>query len=81
MGEVSENYTHSLPADATIDVEPHLQGKEYDPYIRRLMYDGLGVGPVSGRFQADAPEWRSCPQIHGPSLEQPVQDILPLRKD
>ena len=60
MKEIRENYTHPLPPRMKFDIESHLQGKGYDPYVRRLMYEGLGVGPVPGRFVTEGLEWLSC---------------------
>ncbi|KAJ3485320.1 hypothetical protein NLI96_g5036 [Meripilus lineatus] len=80
MKEITPNYTHPLPPRMKVDVELHLQGKNYDPYIRRLMYDGLGVGPVPGRFVEDAVGWLSCPQTPTPSIAHSLQTAFGLRK-
>ncbi|KAF8122839.1 phospholipase C/P1 nuclease domain-containing protein [Boletus edulis] len=47
------NYTHPLPLP---DVEAYLRGTIYDPYIRRLVWEGL-----LGRWQDEQDTWLTCP--------------------
>ena len=57
------NYTRPFPKGSTnVEVESHLRGAIYDPYIRRLLYEGLGVGPKDGRFTHDVNDWLLCPE-------------------
>ncbi|KAH9852442.1 phospholipase C/P1 nuclease [Lenzites betulinus] len=53
-----QNYTRALPGSEGRLVEPHLRGAIYDPYIRRIMHEGLSVG---GRFDAESDGWLDCP--------------------
>lgn len=56
-------YSYPLPGSAGRVVEKHLKGAIYDPYIRRLLHDGFGVGSY-GNAQArftNWTEWSNCP--------------------
>ncbi|KAI0371239.1 phospholipase C/P1 nuclease [Pilatotrama ljubarskyi] len=53
------NYSHPLPGAEGALVEPHLRGAIYDPYIRRIMHEGLATG---GRFDAESDAWLDCPE-------------------
>ncbi|KAF9805624.1 hypothetical protein IEO21_08995 [Rhodonia placenta] len=55
---VPPNYTWPLPDMR--GVEAHLRGAIYDPYIRRIIYEGFGTDAVAGRF-TDVEEWLDCP--------------------
>lgn len=77
------NYTRPFPAGTTsVDIEKHLRGAIYDPYVRRVMYEGMGVGPIEGRFQEESFDWILCPS----RTEQPqslwgsLQTALGLRR-
>ncbi|KAJ8502243.1 hypothetical protein ONZ51_g109 [Trametes cubensis] len=52
------NYTYPLPGSEGAFVEPHLRGAIYDPYIRRIMHEGLSVG---GKFDPESDAWSDCP--------------------
>ncbi|KAG6332338.1 hypothetical protein ID866_6748 [Astraeus odoratus] len=47
------NYTRPLPLP---DVENHLRGTIYDPYIRRLVWEG-----ILGKYDAELSSWLTCP--------------------
>lgn len=60
---IPSNYTRRFPPHSTsIDLEMHLRDTIYDPYIRRVMWEGMGVGGVPGRFEAQALDWLNCPE-------------------
>ncbi|EKM56607.1 uncharacterized protein PHACADRAFT_183223 [Phanerochaete carnosa HHB-10118-sp] len=60
---IPSNYTRRFPHGSTsIELEPHLRDTIYDPYIRRVMWEGMGVGKAPGRFEAEAFEWLNCPE-------------------
>ncbi|KAI0674494.1 phospholipase C/P1 nuclease [Trametes maxima] len=51
-------YSHPLPGSEGALVEPHLRGAIYDPYVRRIMHEGLSVG---GKFDTESDKWLDCP--------------------
>ena len=53
-----QNYSRPLTGSAGAFVEPHLRGAIYDPYIRRIMHEGLSVG---GRLDEESRAWLDCP--------------------
>ncbi len=58
-------------------LESSFRGAIYDPYIRRIVWEGLGSGHVAGRWGSEADSWISCPP--SPLLESAVraqQEIL-----
>ena len=57
--QTPRNYSHPLTGTAGALVEPHLRGAIYDPYIRRIMHEGLAVG---GRFDDESRTWLDCPE-------------------
>ena len=57
--ETPRNYSHPLTGTAGALVEPHLRGAIYDPYIRRIMHEGLSIG---GRFDSESRTWLDCPE-------------------
>ena len=82
--ETPRNYSYPLKGSAGAIVEPHLRGAIYDPYIRRIMHEGLSVG---GRFDEESRTWLDCPAPHedstGPeparsALGERVQALLAL---
>jgi len=77
------NYTAPFPPGTTkVEVEPHLRGAIYDPYVRRLMYEGMGVGVVDGRFESESYDWILCPApiaSEKPSLWTSLQTVLGMR--
>ncbi|OCH93899.1 phospholipase C/P1 nuclease [Obba rivulosa] len=72
------NYTRPLPGSRGRAVEAHLRDTIYDPFIRRVMWEGFGLDDA-GRF-GDVSEWLACPAQDGepPSLLQRVQTVLEL---
>lgn len=50
---IPRNYTKPLPIP---DVERHLRGTIYDPYIRRLVWEG-----ILGRYADEYIGWLDCP--------------------
>lgn len=62
---ISRNYTRPLAGDGAAVVESNLHGAIYDPYIRRIMHEGFGVGfpdVGDGRFGTFA-DWVVCPAV------------------
>ncbi|KAI0746979.1 phospholipase C/P1 nuclease domain-containing protein [Daedaleopsis nitida] len=57
--QTPRNYSRPLGGSAGVFVEPHLRGAIYDPYIRRIMHEGLSVG---GRFDEESQSWLDCPK-------------------
>ena len=57
--QTPSNYSRPLKGTAGAIVEPHLRGAIYDPYIRRIMHEGLSVG---GRFDEESRSWLDCPK-------------------
>jgi hypothetical protein len=61
-------------------VESALRGAIYDPYVRRVVWEGIGVGKGHGRWESEADSWLSCDKghksfIHGGQV-QPAQEVL-----
>lgn len=81
---IPANYTRRFPQGSTsVDLETHLRRDTiYDPYVRRVLWEGMGVGSVPGRFASVALDWLSCP-IKGVkednSFLNSVQTTLGLR--
>lgn len=79
---VPSNYTRHFPAGTTtVDIESHLRGAIYDPYVRRALYEGMGIGGVPGRFEEDSETWLSCPatQAQPDSVMNKLQTVIGLR--
>ncbi|CAL1708981.1 unnamed protein product [Somion occarium] len=77
---IPQNYTHPFPAGTSdVDIESHLRGTIYDPYVRRVVYEGFGTGPARGRFTEESQEWLSCPQGQQSSFWASAQTFLGLR--
>ncbi|KAI0052064.1 phospholipase C/P1 nuclease [Auriscalpium vulgare] len=83
----SSNYSRPLPVP---EVENALRGAIYDPYIRKLMWEGVGVGPYSqrkARWEDDAEGWLACPTPDAPvqpsslfgGVKQAFLGLLPRR--
>ncbi|KAI0687641.1 phospholipase C/P1 nuclease domain-containing protein [Cytidiella melzeri] len=76
------NYTRPFPRGATtVDIESHLRGAIYDPYVRRVLFEGMGVGSVEGRFASEAYDWLLCPaptstEAEPLTLWQSLQTVL-----
>lgn len=79
---IPRNYTRPFPRGSTqVAVEPHLRGAIYDPYVRRVLFEGMGVGTIDGRFANDTDNWLQCPvpaSSHAPSLLGSLQTVLGL---
>ena len=58
------NYSDAIPAPA---LESSLRGAIYDPYVRRIYWEGLGADQQSGRWGSEADSWLTCPPA--PSFE------------
>ena len=52
---VPRNYTHPLPISR---IEDALRGTIYDPYVRKIMHEG-----VLDRFEEDIDGWLACPSL------------------
>ncbi|KAF9226225.1 phospholipase C/P1 nuclease [Gyrodon lividus] len=61
------NYTKPLPLP---EVEDYLQDTIYDPYIRRVVWEGL-----LGKWEDEIESWLTCPSPE-PFLEQPTSGWL-----
>lgn len=59
LRQTPRNYSVPLTGSAGVFVEPHLRGAIYDPYIRRIMHEGLSPG---GRFDEESRTWLDCPK-------------------
>jgi len=63
-------------------LESSLRGAIYDPYVRRIYWEGLGPDQQSGRWGSEVESWLSCPPA--PSFEfvplqleqPPSQEVL-----
>ena len=54
----SHNYSRPLPVPA---LESSLRGAIYDPFVRRIVWEGVGVGRGSARWESEADSWLECP--------------------
>ncbi|KAI0290981.1 S1/P1 nuclease-domain-containing protein [Russula brevipes] len=52
------NYTRPIRAPV---LEDTLRGAIYDPYIRRIVWEGLGVDRHRGLWTSEAGSWLACP--------------------
>jgi len=65
-------------------LEATLRGKDYDPYVRRIIWEGLGIGRGKGRWSSESTSWLTCPSslsrqtAHTPSSPgaPPPQEVL-----
>lgn len=53
-----QNYSRPIPLPT---LESSLRGAIYDPYIRRIIWEGMGSGHIAGRWDDEADSWTSCP--------------------
>lgn len=63
LRSIPSNYSRPLPVPG---IEANLRDTIYDPFIRKIMWEGLGVGPpsdVRGRWESEAEEWTECPEF------------------
>lgn len=67
------NYTRPLPTPVSSTIERHLRGTIYDPYIRRIIWEGLW-----DRWLNEATSWSSCPATHSPSIMERVLGFTPF---
>jgi hypothetical protein len=67
---IPRNYTHSLPLSY---VENHLRGTIYDPYIRRVVWEGL---VHDGTWETEIPQWLSCPSSHKLTMPEESQVMM-----
>ncbi|EMD34841.1 hypothetical protein CERSUDRAFT_117049 [Gelatoporia subvermispora B] len=70
------NYTRPLPGPGGRALEAQLRGAIYDPFIRRVVWEGLGLDGA-GRF-GDINEWLECPAPASPSFFHRAQTLLGL---
>lgn len=54
-----KNYSDPIALPA---LESSLSGATYDPYIRRIVWEGLGTGDSAGRWSSESDSWISCPR-------------------
>ncbi|KAI0071106.1 phospholipase C/P1 nuclease [Panus rudis PR-1116 ss-1] len=82
LRNIPGNYSHPFPIDASnLDIESHLRGAIYDPYIRRVFHEGFGEGSSQpGRFETELENWLACPQGVPQSWWQSAQTFLGLRR-
>ena len=66
------NYTLPLPFP---EIEYNLRGTIYDPYVRRLMWEG-----IMGRWKDDIQTWVSCPTSDNTSSGGVWQTVMSLFK-
>jgi hypothetical protein len=66
------NYTLPLPFP---EIEYNLRGTIYDPYVRRLMWEG-----IMGRWKDDIQTWVSCPVSDNTSSGGVWQTVMSLFK-
>ncbi|KAI0258999.1 phospholipase C/P1 nuclease domain-containing protein [Gloeopeniophorella convolvens] len=65
------NYTRPLPVPT---VEASLRGAIYDPFVRRVIWEGLGVGTGKARWETEAESWLDCPAAH--DVSTPAEGLL-----
>jgi hypothetical protein len=63
-----QNYSRPIPLPA---LESSFRGAIYDPYIRRIVWEGLGSGHIAGRWGSESDSWISCP---APSVTESAVD-------
>jgi hypothetical protein len=69
LRQVPGNYSQPIPVPA---LESSLRGAIYDPYIRRTIWEGVGVGRSKGRWESELDSWFSCPKSSSDSGPQLV---------
>jgi len=65
------NYTRPLPTPVSRAIESHLRGTIYDPYIRRIIWEGLW-----GRWEGETAEWSDCPAYPATSVLNTAKSIM-----
>ena len=55
---IPRNYTRPIPVPA---LESALRGAIYDPYVRRIIWEGIGAGRGTARWEDEADSWLACP--------------------
>lgn len=68
LRQVPGNYSQPIPVPA---LESSLRGAIYDPYIRRTIWEGVGVGQGTGRWESEVDSWFSCPSSSSSSQSGP----------
>jgi hypothetical protein len=53
------NYSQPIAVPA---LESSLRGAIYDPYVRRIVWEGMGSGRRAGRWGSESGSWNSCPR-------------------
>ncbi|KAF8267980.1 S1/P1 nuclease-domain-containing protein [Lactarius quietus] len=67
LRNVPRKYTRPLPVPA---LESALRGTIYDPYVRRVVWEGIGVGRGTARWESEADSWLTCPGSSSQSGQQ-----------
>ncbi|EGN92499.1 hypothetical protein SERLA73DRAFT_190981 [Serpula lacrymans var. lacrymans S7.3] len=69
---IPSNYTRPLPLN---NVERHLRGTIYDPYVRRLIWEG-----VLGKYHDELQSWLTCPSTDAatPVTQSMWQQVVSL---
>lgn len=78
LRSIPSNYTRPLPVPG---IEANLRDTIYDPFIRKIMWEGLGVGPPPAKF-ADVgnSKPRSGPNVlNFPNSAPPPRSRLTVR--
>jgi hypothetical protein len=73
LRSIPRNYTIPLPDSP--EIERHLRGTIYDPYIRRILWDGLLPDSTWG-WAEEVPEWLTCPTPSSPSSWNRLQQVF-----
>ncbi len=66
---VPQKYHKAIAAPA---LESALRGAIYDPFIRIIVWEGIGVGHGTGRWESEADSWLACPASSSSSNPQRV---------
>ncbi|KAI0316084.1 phospholipase C/P1 nuclease domain-containing protein [Amylostereum chailletii] len=81
---IPANYSCPLPVP---EIEAALRGAIYDPYIRRIMWQGVGVGAYgehAARWEDEVESWLDCPAPVAPgwtdALKQAVLALVAPRR-
>jgi len=67
---IPSNYTRPLPSR---QIEHSLRGTIYDPYVRRIMWEG-----ILGKWQDEVPGWLACPAPVEMAPTQKWQQVFSL---
>ena len=78
LQSIPANYSKPIRAPV---LESSLNGATYDPYVRRIYWEGLGADQQGGRWGSEVDSWLSCPSAPSfesvrTQLEQAPQQVL-----